>query len=72
MASVDDGAGVAASKPIYIADDDDMSLFVAIRVDMKGLRLRVKVIQGTPERNVNSYCSGVVIGEIVLVGFWCS
>lgn len=50
-------------KPIYIKNVEDMSLFMAIRMDLKGLRLRVKLVQWTPDRNVYSYRSGIGMGD---------
>ncbi|CAE6157678.1 unnamed protein product [Arabidopsis arenosa] len=47
------------ANPIDILDDEDMTLFMAIRADLDEVHLRVRIIRGGTERNVNSYRSNM-------------
>ena len=47
------------ANPIDILDDDDMTLFMAIRADLDEVHLQVKIIRGGNVRNVNSYRSNM-------------
>ncbi|CAE5959303.1 unnamed protein product [Arabidopsis arenosa] len=47
------------ANPIDILDDEDMTLFMAIRADLDEVHLRAKIIRGGNERNVNSYRSNM-------------
>jgi len=44
-------------NPIDILDDEDMTLFMAIRADLDEVHLRVRINRGGNVRNVNSYRS---------------
>ncbi|CAE6236029.1 unnamed protein product [Arabidopsis arenosa] len=53
------------ANPIHIHDDEDMSLFMAIRADLEEMHLKVKIVRGTmTERTVNSYRSHIDIGSM--------
>ncbi|CAE6074138.1 unnamed protein product [Arabidopsis arenosa] len=47
------------ANPIDILDDEDMTLFMAIRADLDEVHLRMRIIRGGTERNVNSYRSNM-------------
>ncbi|KAG7564152.1 Zinc finger PMZ-type [Arabidopsis suecica] len=47
------------ANPIDILDDEDMTLFMAIRADLDEVHMRVRIIRGGTERNVNSYRSNM-------------
>ncbi|KAG7559341.1 Zinc finger SWIM-type [Arabidopsis thaliana x Arabidopsis arenosa] len=52
------------ADPIYILNDEDMTLFMAIRADLEEVHLRVKVIRGGLEKNVNSFTSHLDLGGL--------
>ncbi|XP_020883623.1 uncharacterized protein LOC110229090 [Arabidopsis lyrata subsp. lyrata] len=52
------------ANPIYIMDDEDMTLFMAIRADLEEVHLRVKGVKGGNQRNVNSYTSHMDLGGL--------
>ncbi|KAG7544029.1 Zinc finger SWIM-type [Arabidopsis thaliana x Arabidopsis arenosa] len=52
------------ANPIDILDDEDMTLFMAIRADLEEVHLRVKVIRGGMEKNVNSFKSHLDLGGL--------
>ncbi|KAG7594240.1 Transposase MuDR plant [Arabidopsis thaliana x Arabidopsis arenosa] len=52
------------ANPIHILDDEDMTLVMVIRADLEEVHLRVKVIRGGLEKNVNSYKSHLDLGGL--------
>jgi len=64
------------ANPIDILDDEDMTLFMAIRADLDEVHLRVKILREGNGRNVNSYRSNLDIGgltsEEILDKYWNS
>lgn len=52
------------ADPIHILNDEDMTLFMAIRADLEEVHLRVKVIRGGLEKNVNSFKSHLDLGGL--------
>jgi len=54
------------ANPIDILDDEDMTLFMAIRADLDEVHLRVKILREGNGRNVNSYRSNLNIGGLTL------
>lgn len=53
------------ANPIHILDDEDMTLFMAIRADLEEMHLKVKIVRGSMiERTVNSYRSHIDIGSM--------
>jgi len=52
------------ANPIDILDDEDITLFMAIRADLDEVHLRVKIIRGGNVRNVNSYRSNLDLGGL--------
>ncbi|KAG7543587.1 hypothetical protein ISN45_Aa07g034900 [Arabidopsis thaliana x Arabidopsis arenosa] len=52
------------ANPIHILDDEDMTLFMAIQADLEEVHLRVKVIRGGREKNVNSFKSHLDMGGL--------
>ncbi|CAE6074681.1 unnamed protein product [Arabidopsis arenosa] len=52
------------ADPIHILNDEDMTLFMAIRADLEEVHLRVKVIRGGLEKNVNTFTSHLDLGGL--------
>ncbi|XP_020872687.1 uncharacterized protein LOC110226231 [Arabidopsis lyrata subsp. lyrata] len=52
------------ADPIHILNDEDMTLFMAIRADLEEVHLRVKVRRGGLEKNVNSFKSHLDLGGL--------
>jgi len=58
------------ANPIDILDDEDMTLFMAIRADLDEVHLRVKIIRGGNVRNVTSYQSNMDLSGSNLRVVW--
>ncbi|KAG7599567.1 Transposase MuDR plant [Arabidopsis suecica] len=58
------GPDLKRANPIHILDDEDMTLVMVIRADLEEVHLRVKVIRGGLEKNVNSYKSHLDLGGL--------
>lgn len=58
------GPDWGTAEPINIVDDEDTSLFLAIRADLEEVYLRVRVVPFGSENNVNSYSSRFDVGTL--------